>query len=235
MPWFDCAIRKPISNNMGGALSPNIGLVLHHAVANGSLFTFFNDPASEVSAHFWVAKDGTIEQYVDTDRVAWHGRSLNANYVGVETEGCVDPPYNEPMTDAMVHSLANLYGEGKARHGWPLIKANALGEPGFGYHRMAVNTGCPCDVRLAMRDTILQLVGAPQPPPVTIPKGETISVEQVTINGTQFLVSNIVADGHLVQVRQRLDSIGQASNGQNTSIIDLTTQWPNELKNVTAA
>lgn len=238
MPWFDCAVHKPIGANTGGPLEPNLGLVLHHAVANGSLFNFFNNPASQVSAHFWVALDGRIEQYVNTGTIAWHAMELNQRYVGVETEGCTTPPYAQPMTDLMVKSLATLYAEGRQRHGWPLGEANADGQPGFGYHRMAINTACPCDVRLAMRPTILQLAGniisPPQPPPVKIPKGETISVEQLTINGKEYVVSNIVANGHLVQVRQDLDSIGQPSNGQNTSIIDLTNQWPGELPNVTA-
>lgn len=167
MPWFDCAARRQIGANTGGALNPNLGLVLHHAVANGSLFSFFNSPSAGVSAHFWVAKDGRIEQYVDTDRVAWHGKSLNARYVGVETEGCNVAPYAEPMTEAMTAAMARIYAEGMRRHGWPAAKANADGQRGLGYHRMAVQTACPCDVRLNKRDEILSRAagGNVTPPP----------------------------------------------------------------------
>ena len=106
MPWFDCAIRRPISANTGGTLGPNLGLVLHHAVMNGSGWAFFNSPSAQVSAHFWVLQNGTIEQYVDTNVVAWHGRSLNSRYVGVETEGCTRAPHADPMSEAMVAALA---------------------------------------------------------------------------------------------------------------------------------
>jgi hypothetical protein len=154
--WFDCAAHRPIGCNTGGALGPNLGLVLHHAVAEGSLFGFFNSPSAQVSAHFWVARDGRIEQYVDTDTVSWHGKSLNSRYVGVETEGCTAASnYAEPMSEAMVDALARIYAEGVRRHGWDNAKANADGQAGLGYHRMAVQTACPCDVRLNRRDDIL--------------------------------------------------------------------------------
>jgi hypothetical protein len=164
--WFDCAVRRPIGANTGGILSPNLGLVLHHAVANGSLWSFFNNPSAQVSAHFWVSLGGVIEQYVDTSVVAWHGRQLNSRYVGVETEGCQQPPYAQPMSAAMFDALTRLYAEGAARHGWANALANADGQRGFGYHRMAVNTACPCDVRLEQRSPILaRAFGAPVPGP----------------------------------------------------------------------
>lgn len=168
MAIFDCANWRPISNNIGGSLGPNLGLILHHAVMNGSLWDFFNRPASQVSAHFWVAQDGTIEQYVDTSRAAWHAKQLNGRYCGVETEGCTDKyNYAEPMSDAMVKSLANLYGEGNKRHGWPNAMANTDGDKGFGFHRMAVQTACPCDTRLNRRQDILNRAfgGTPTPQP----------------------------------------------------------------------
>jgi hypothetical protein len=171
MAWFACAAHRPISSNTGGGLGPNLGLVLHHAVMNGSLFNFFNSPSAEVSAHFWVAQDGRIEQYVDTATVSWHGKSLNSRYVGVETEGCTSPAngYADAMSEAMVSALSRIYAEGMAVHGWANTKANADGQPGFGYHRMAVQTACPCDVRLNMRDEILRRASG-QAPITTPPK-----------------------------------------------------------------
>ena len=136
MAWFDCAIKKPISANTGGRMSQNLGLFLHHAVANGSLFNFFNNPANQVSAHFWVSQSGTIEQYVDTETVAWHAKQANSLYVGVETEGCTTPPYADAMSTAMATALALLYAEGHRRHGWPFQLCNEFGNPGFGYHKI---------------------------------------------------------------------------------------------------
>jgi hypothetical protein len=173
MAWFDCATRRQISSNTGGNMSSQRGLVLHHQAGNGSLYAFFNNPAAGVSAHFWVSKGGAIEQYVDTARVAWHGRDLNSNWVGVETEGCASPPHAEAMTDAMFNALVRLYREGNRRHGWPNQLASSNGGRGFGFHRMAVNTACPCDVRLNRRSAILAQAfgsGAATPTPPVPPK-----------------------------------------------------------------
>jgi hypothetical protein len=185
MAVFDCATWRPIRANTGGPLGPNLGLILHHAIANGSLFNFFNSPAAEVSAHFWVSKSGVIEQYVDSSTVAWHAGPLNARYCGVETEGCVTAPYAEPMTEAMINALARLYAEGMRRHGWWVALANADGEPGFGFHRMAMNTACPCDVRLNMRGEILRRAsGEPitEPSPIAV-KGRNMIAATSSGNG----------------------------------------------------
>ena len=169
MARFDCANWRPISTNIGGNLGPNLGLVLHHQAGNGSLYSFFNRSSSQVSAHFWVSKTGVIEQYVDTSRVAWHGRSLNTRYVGVETEGCGVAPHAEPMTTAMFNALVLLYQEGIRRHQWAAQLANKDGEKGFGFHRMAVATGCPCDVRLNRRMEIINKATGSTPPTNPLP------------------------------------------------------------------
>jgi peptidoglycan hydrolase-like protein with peptidoglycan-binding domain len=167
MARFACATWRPIGANTGGKLASQRGLVLHHQAGNGSLYGFFNNPAAGVSAHFWVGKNGTIEQYVDTSVVAWHGRDLNSNWVGVETEGCGTSPHAETMPSAMESALARIYAEGARVHGWRNQLASSNGGAGFGYHRMAVNTACPCDVRLNRRGPILAVAfggGAAAPP-----------------------------------------------------------------------
>lgn len=177
MVWFACANRRPIGTNTGGVLNPR-GLILHHAVGSGSNFGHFNSPSARVSAHFWVSRSGVIEQYVDTNVVAWHGMQLNGSYCGTETEGCGVPPHNEPMTEAMIDALARLYKEGMQRHGWAGQIINSAGPSGFGFHRMpgsGAATGCPCDVRLNRREEILRRAGGapvgpppgPPPPPTT--------------------------------------------------------------------
>jgi hypothetical protein len=177
-------------------MSANLGLVLHHAVMNGSLYSWFNNPASQVSATFWVGRDGTIEQYVDSEVVAWHGMSLNSRYCGVETEGCTTPPYAEPMTAQMVQGLATLYAEGARRHGWADALANADGQRGFGYHRMAVSTACPCDVRLNRRQDILNMAfgAGPTPPLPPTPEGavDVTYWETGTGDGTMSHVAGTV-------------------------------------------
>lgn len=188
MARFTCATWRPISNNLGGNITNNLGLILHHQAGNGSLFNFFNNPSAQVSAHFWVSKTGIIEQYVDTTRVAWHGRSLNSRYVGVETEGCPTSPYAEPLTDAAINALVKIYAEGADRHGWPNALASSDGQRGFGFHRMAVATGCPCDVRLNRRREILDKAFGTKPTPIpeppanpTIPPGDGMFIRNNNI------------------------------------------------------
>src|SRR6516225_2599767 len=114
MARFDCATWRPVQNHGGGMTAQN-GLVLHHAIAMGSLYNQFNTPGpNAVSSTFWVSLSGTIEQYVDSEVVAWANGTGQANstYCSVETEGCVEPPYAQPMTEAMIDSLATLYAEG---------------------------------------------------------------------------------------------------------------------------
>lgn len=169
MAIFSCAVWRPVQNH-GGGMSRNMGLLLHHAVGNGSLYNFFNNPSSQVSAHFWVSKTGVIEQYVDSNLTAWHAMQMNDSYCGVETEGCAGG--DEPMSEAMVDALARLYDEGNTRHGWINALANSDGQEGFGYHRMGVATACPCDVRLNMRQTILDKafgMHSPSQPPTPQP------------------------------------------------------------------
>jgi peptidoglycan hydrolase-like protein with peptidoglycan-binding domain len=168
MAWFDCAVHRPIQGGTSGPLTAQRGLVLHHAVATGSLFNTFNN--GKVSTQFWVSRSGTIEQYLDSTQSAWAtGNNIgNMQYNSVETEGCNVSPYAEPMTPEMVDGLSRLYKEGNARHGWPFQLANSAGTNGFAYHRLFYNTACPCDVRVDRRHDILILAqggGTPTPTP----------------------------------------------------------------------
>ena len=168
MARFDCAIWRPVVNHGGAMSSDPRSCCCTTPLPTARYFDHFNNPASEVSATFWVSKTGVIEQYTDSNTVAWHARQLNGTYCGVETEGCTQgPDYAEAMTSAMVATLGTLYAEGMRRHGWPAQLCEAAGQRGLGYHRMpgGVNTACPCDVRLARRPDILAAATGTAPGP----------------------------------------------------------------------
>lgn len=154
---------RPISANMGGNLArPVHQMLLHQQVGNGSLWAFFNNPAKEVSAHFWVAKGGLGEQYVDTFRVAWHARDANGRCLGVELEG--HP--GEPITAEQIATMGRILAELAQTDGLALVEANTQGERGVGYHRLWVATACPSDLRLSARPAMLSAArgGAAAPP-----------------------------------------------------------------------
>src|SRR5215469_174851 len=96
-------VYKPVVNH-GGNISGPIGIVVHVQEGNGSLYGWFNNPSSDASSHYWVAKSGVIEQYVDTKLQAWAQSAGNADYLSVETEGYV----TEAFTSAQSASLKEL-------------------------------------------------------------------------------------------------------------------------------
>lgn len=115
MTLYPGALFKPVDNH-GGNMINQFGLVVHVQVGNGSLFEWFNNPASQVSAHFWISQEGNVEQYVPADTVAWAEMAGNDYYCSVETEGLPD----EPLTDRQMHSLSLLMAWGHKTLGWKL-------------------------------------------------------------------------------------------------------------------
>lgn len=93
-------VRYVKSPNVGGALKPSI-LVIHYTASgpNSDISGYFAKPSAEVSAHLVIARDGTLTQCVEFDKVAWHaGKSswitktgatltgLNSDSIGIEIE-----------------------------------------------------------------------------------------------------------------------------------------------------
>lgn len=97
----------------------------------------------QVSAHFFIERDGTAWQFVDCDQRAWHagassyrGRSqCNDDSVGIELEGLEGQPF-EP---AQYHTLADLCTDLARRYpiahvaGHEHIAPGRKGDPGAGF------------------------------------------------------------------------------------------------------
>ncbi len=109
----------PITANYNtGGMSPDIrGFVPHCQVGNGSLQAFFSNPATQASAHFWISKTGTLEQYVDTQDMAWAEAAGNPYFWSCEFEGQVDEPMTSQQLDMGGRLIAWLYG----LHSFPLV------------------------------------------------------------------------------------------------------------------
>ena len=87
-----------------------------------SAHPYFREIAGlRVSAHFLIRRDGSLIQYVPTDKRAWHAGASSWNgcercndfSIGVELEGADDVPFAEPQYE----SLARLAQELEARFG----------------------------------------------------------------------------------------------------------------------
>ena len=84
------------SPNCGGRIEPTL-IVLHDTADRlrpDDTISWFKDPKSKVSAHFVVARDGSVTQMVPCDRAAWHagksswkGRASCNNFaIGIEID-----------------------------------------------------------------------------------------------------------------------------------------------------
>jgi len=147
-----------------GIPSPNKGLgrhgfraeaiVIH--IMEGSLAgtdSWFRDPASQVSAHYGVGKEGVIHNYVDEDDTAWHagrvsmpswplikngtnGSYINPNLytVGIEHEGDADTEW----TDDMYRASSRLVKDICERNGIAIDRLHILG-----HHEIYSLKSCP--------------------------------------------------------------------------------------------
>lgn len=110
-----------------GKFKPEI-IVLHRGEGPfNSIISWFQNPKSQVSAHFVISKDGYIVNMVDTNDTAWHaGKTINAKKevlkegvnpnqytIGIELEGyAIDyPTINQALaTAATIKQLSAKYG-----------------------------------------------------------------------------------------------------------------------------
>ncbi len=104
--------------------SPNHGerrpqyVILHHttnSTAEQALATLTR-PASQVSAHYLVGRDGRIYYLVDELRRAWHAgdsywggnRDLNSASIGIELDNTGDEPFADAQIDALIVLLRDI-------------------------------------------------------------------------------------------------------------------------------
>jgi N-acetylmuramoyl-L-alanine amidase len=163
--------------------SPNFDLrrpqyvILHHTTnptAAQALATL-TDPARMVSAHYLVARDGTIYQLVDERDRAWHAGAsrwgadtdINSASIGIELDNTGVEPYPAAQIEALLKLLADI----QARHDIPRANFLAHGDiaPGrkvdpsasFPWKLLAQNGfGAWCDAPAAAP---VQPVTPPQP------------------------------------------------------------------------
>ncbi|MFI6858697.1 peptidoglycan-binding protein [Streptomyces sp. NPDC050421] len=115
-------------NNFATGRSAAIDKVVVH-VTQGSYagsISWFQDPVSEVSAHYVVrSSDGQITQMVRDSDTAYHARSANASALGIEHEGFIDDP--SWFTDSMYRASAALTAYLCDRYGIPKDRAHIIG------------------------------------------------------------------------------------------------------------
>jgi hypothetical protein len=134
--WLtEIADKRPISHNFtkGGLVKPVHGLVLHiqEGTEEGT-FSWFNSTKSKASSHFGNPKHGRLEQFVDTDDMAWTQKAGNTQWLSVENEGKA----GDMLTGSQVLNVAKLMVWMNANLKVPLVLADNPAAFGLGYHSM---------------------------------------------------------------------------------------------------
>ena len=93
---------------------PVDSIVIHSTGGSlrGSL-EWLSNPASKVSAHYLIARDGTVYKLVPVSRSAWHaGRcrvpNANSRSVGIEMEQLPGDEWTEAQRDTLLRLIAVL-------------------------------------------------------------------------------------------------------------------------------
>lgn len=139
MAWYPGAVRKEITKWRTLISGPR-GFVFHVAVSEASsLFGYFS--GAQVCSHFYIRRDGTVEQYVDTRFRAPANYQGNPSLLSVETQGGVSNAQGEGWTAQQRQALAELSLWANQVHGIPLVPmANSKSSSkGIGYHRQGID------------------------------------------------------------------------------------------------
>lgn len=101
-------------------------IVIHKAegTLDGTV-SWFQDPQSQVSAHYVVSETEIVQCVHDMDR-AWHAGNgdYNARSIGIENDGYND---RDDFTDAHYRKLASLVGYLCTRYGIPVDRQHIIG------------------------------------------------------------------------------------------------------------
>jgi N-acetylmuramoyl-L-alanine amidase len=148
------------------------GFVLHIAEGyyEGTIAWQMN-PASGVSSHFIVAKDGRITQMVDTAIAAWTQRGGNGYWLSIEFEGFVP----DPLTAAQLEAAARLFRKGHEVYGYPLQVTDTPYGEGLGHHSM----GAECGVDWGHSECPGEAIKAQKPEIVARAKGDDVGAQDV--------------------------------------------------------
>jgi hypothetical protein len=122
--------------NTGRAAAVNL-IVIHHfagasSPGSAAIQNWLRNPASRVSYHFGVDRDGSIRQWVDTRNTAWATGPANARSIAIGCQG-----NSQAFTDRQRDAVVRIIRWARGAHGG--IPRNA----GVGGHRQFMATACP--------------------------------------------------------------------------------------------
>lgn len=121
-------------------------IVLHTVVGSNSPYHWFNNPEARSSAHYWVSKEGRVEQFVEDSNTAWHSgdQYINLQSIGIEHDDD-GSPYDATRTNELYESSAQLVALLCKKYDVPckLVDSNDKWEWGINSHKKFSSTECP--------------------------------------------------------------------------------------------
>lgn len=151
MTRYPAARWRPISRNFTDRKRTRTdGIILHVTASTAaSQHGWFNNPSSGASSHLHIALDGTVEQYVDLDKIAWTSGDGSARTIGIETAGTGSGSWTKAQLDALEDALVWLC----ERYRVPvrLMESSRPTERGIGWHRLGIDGNFPASGLLAGR------------------------------------------------------------------------------------
>lgn len=149
-------VERP-SPNFGarrGGLKPSFVVLHYTAMENAeAALERLCDEATEVSAHYLIAKDGTVYRLVEEDMRAWHAgasrwagfRDMNSHSIGIELDNDGASAFEEPLMaalEALLKDILERHGlQPKAVLGHSDISPDRKSDPGprFDWQRLAAH------------------------------------------------------------------------------------------------
>lgn len=239
---YPLALQKPIVRNHGGRRSRTRAAILHvDAGGAASLQGWFNNPRSSASSHFYVKYDGTVEQYLDADLIAWTQRAGNTTCVGIETQGLGTGQWT-PAQAASIVALLRWLCE---RYSIPVesMITSAPNSRGIGIHRYGIDpwrsTGaevwggrgkiCPGEERVAQFPGIISALRGGQVAgviPVITPAivAETAAQIVSRLNGGYSVAWIKAIQEKLVRLGYKIDTDGVRGPATRAAIVDFQSK-----------
>lgn len=139
--WYPNALIKNIRPGVNDPAIKPVGVILHVAVSESkSLFDYFNGPSGGIESHFYVRRDGTIEQYREAGFEADANYKANSfiedgvrkGFLSVETQGMASGKW----TDEQLASIKAIIVWAHETYKIPYVVAPDPTGPGIGYHTL---------------------------------------------------------------------------------------------------
>ncbi len=133
----------PTSNYAVGRQNMSIDYIaLHHSEASmESMDAHFKSPTEQVSAHYGVARDGRVWQWVQDADTAFAVGNLTGNFASISIEH--EELGDDAFTDLQYATSATLINQLCLAHGIPIQRGAWPGLPGIVPHREFSATACP--------------------------------------------------------------------------------------------